>query len=124
MRMPTVGTMDVSHIDTVFVWVSDLARAAGWYRDHFGIQPGPRFGSWQTMTIGGETVFALHGGRGNHAAVNAVVGFRVDDLDAAISALAADGILPIDPEVTDTGFKRFTTFADPDGNHVQLIALR
>ena len=115
--------MQVSHIDTVFLWVGDLDRAVAWYRDRLGIEPGPRYGRWQSMTLGGETVFALHQGPGGHAAVNAVVGFRVDDLDAAIATLAASGIEPVDANVTDTGYKRFTTFSDPDGNHIQLVEL-
>ena len=76
------------------------------------------------MGVGGSAAFALHGGRGDHASVNAVIGFGVDDLDTAIAALARRGIHPVDREITDTGFKRFTTFADPDGNQVQLIASR
>jgi catechol 2,3-dioxygenase-like lactoylglutathione lyase family enzyme len=115
--------MQVSHIDTVFLWVCDLDRAVAWYRDRLGIEPGRRYGAWQSMTLEGETVFALHQGRGGHAAVNAVVGFRVDDLDGAIATLAASGIEPVDADITDTGYKRFTTFSDPDGNHIQLVEL-
>jgi predicted enzyme related to lactoylglutathione lyase len=50
-----------------------------------------------------------------------VPSFRVDDLDDAISRLAAAGIDPTDPSITDTGVARFTTFTDPDGNQVQLL---
>lgn len=114
--------MDIRNVDTVFLWVSDLDRALSWYRDHLDIHPGPRFGRWQSMEIGGETVFALHEGSGDHSSVNAVVGLRVDDLDAAVAELADEGIDPIDAQITDTGHKRFITFADPDGNHIQLVA--
>ena len=116
--------MQVSHVDTVFLWVEDLDRSVDWYETRLGIEPGPRFGAWQSMELGGQTLFALHGGKGSHPTVNAVVAFRVEDLEAGVAHLAEIGESPIDPEITDTGFKRFTTFADPDGNHVQLIELR
>ena len=58
--------MQVSHIDTVFLWVGDLDRAVAWYRDRLGIEPGPRYGAWQSMALAGETVFALHQGPGGH----------------------------------------------------------
>ena len=32
-------------IDTVFIWVSDVDRALGFYRDVLGIAPGPRYGA-------------------------------------------------------------------------------
>jgi predicted enzyme related to lactoylglutathione lyase len=49
-----------------------------------------------------------------------VISFRVPDLRAEIERLAGEGIAPID-EVTDSGTARFVTFADPDGNEIQLL---
>ena len=114
--------MRIRGVDTVFVWVADLDRSLRWYAK-FGLEPGPRHGTWQPMVLEGDAVFALHEGRGDHTRVNGVVGLRVDDLDAAISELADTGIEPLDSMLTDTGARRFTTFVDPDGNQIQLIEL-
>ena len=114
--------MHIAGVDTIFLKVTDLERATDWYHRVLGIAPGPRFGDWQVLDVGGEVTFALHRFATPPAGINAVVSLRVDDLDAAIDQAVARGAQPIDPDITDTGAKRFTTFADPDGNHVQLIA--
>ena len=105
-------------VDTVFIWVSDVERALGFYRDVLGIETGPRYGAWQSMEVDG-TRFALHEGSPD-GGQRAVVSFRVDDLDAEIERLTGLGHGPID-EVTDTGVARFATFVDPDGTHIQLL---
>lgn len=107
-------------VDTVFVWVSQVEQAAQWYR-RFGIEPGPRFGGWQTMHVDGETRFALHQGVGARSGSTATVAFRVTDLDDEIARLADLEITPVDPSITNTGMSRFITFQDPDGNEIQLL---
>jgi predicted enzyme related to lactoylglutathione lyase len=107
-------------VDTVFVWVSDLAMAVEWYRQ-MGIDAGPSYGDWQSMTVEGTTHFALHRGDRPPGASTAAVAFRVADLDAEIARLADSGITPIDGHITDTGVSRFTTFRDPDGNDIQFL---
>ncbi|MFQ5524344.1 MAG: VOC family protein [Acidimicrobiia bacterium] len=109
-------------VDAVFVLATDLDRSVEWYRT-FGIEPGPRYDDWQTMKVGGEVHFALHGWDDHPGTYNAMVAFRVDDLDAELAHLAVSGIEPVD-EITDIGVARFVTFADPDGNHVQLLERR
>ncbi|HJR90917.1 MAG TPA: VOC family protein [Acidimicrobiia bacterium] len=114
--------MQISGVDTVFLKVTDLDRALDWYRRVLGVAAGPRFGDWQVLDVGGDVTFALHRFDSAPGGINGVVALRVDDLDAAIDLAVARGAQPVDPDVTDTGAKRFTTFADPDGNHIQLIA--
>ncbi len=110
-------------LDTVFVWVTDLAVAREWYAT-LGIDAGAAFGPWQTMHLDGETRFALHEGERPEGPSTSVPSFRVDDLDAHIERLAGLGITPTDLVITDTGQARFTTFTDPDGNEVQLLERR
>ena len=106
-------------IDTVFVWVTELDRAVEWYQ-MIGIEPGPRFGAWQTMTADGETRFALHQGEREKGPATAVIAFAVSDLAAEIERLEQAGLRPIE-EITSTGAARFTTYSDPDGNQIQLL---
>ena len=110
-------------VDTVFVWVNEIDESVGWYRQ-FGMEPGPRFGAWQTMAVDGDTHFALHEGQRGHGPSTGAIAFRVDDLDHEIQRLAGMAIHPTDEEITDTGVARFTTFTDPDGNDVQLLERR
>lgn len=107
-------------VDTVFFWVTDLDRSVAWYR-RLGIEAGPRYGAWQVMTVDGDARFGLHQGSRPAAVSTAGIAFGVDDLDAEMERLAADGITPSDPDVTDTGAARFTTYLDPEGNEVQLL---
>lgn len=106
-------------VDTVFVWVNDLEASLDWYTT-IGFEPGPLYETWQVMTVDGETNFALHQGIREPGPSTSVILFRVEDLEAEIERLAADGIEPRD-EITDAGTVRFTTFVDPDGNEIQLL---
>lgn len=107
-------------LDTVFIWVTDIDASIGWY-ETMGLPAGPRHGPWQTIDVDGETRFALHEGDRAANGSTAVPSFRVADLDGEIRRLATVGITPIDDEITDNGMARFTTFADPDGNEIQLL---
>jgi predicted enzyme related to lactoylglutathione lyase len=107
-------------IDSVFVWVSDLEASVPFYRDVIGVQEGPRYGVWQRMEVSEGSGFALHEGPAPAGGQRAVVVFRVADLDAEIARLGGLGHVPVD-EITENGFDRFCTFADPDGTHIQLI---
>ena len=50
---------------------------------------------------------------------NAIVSFRVRDLDAAVAALQARSVEAVSP-IVDAGPTRFVTLRDPAGNLVQL----
>lgn len=107
-------------VDTVFVWVTDLAVAVDWY-SRFGVKAGPAYGDWQTMDLEGETTFALHRGDRAPGSSTSGVAFRVKNLDDEMARLSLLGIEPTDEVITDTGVSRFITFRDPDGNDVQLL---
>jgi catechol 2,3-dioxygenase-like lactoylglutathione lyase family enzyme len=107
-------------LDTVFIWVTNLDRSLEWYAK-LGVQPGDRHGAWQNMQIDGDVRFALHEGARPEGPSTAVPSFLVGDLDAELRRLENLGVEPTDPEITNTGVARFTTFTDPDGNEVQLL---
>jgi predicted enzyme related to lactoylglutathione lyase len=106
-------------VDTVFIWVTDLDESLDWYQ-LVGFEPGPRYGTWQVISVEGDTRFALHQGIREPGPSTSVPSFRVEDLQREIDRLANLGIEPID-EITDSGTARFVTFVDPDGNEIQLL---
>ena len=106
-------------VDTVFIWVTDLDESLDWYQ-LVGFEPGPRYGTWQVISVEGDTRFALHQGIREPGPSTSVPSFRVEDLQREIDRLVNLGIEPID-EITDSGTARFVTFVDPDGNEIQLL---
>lgn len=106
-------------VDTVFIWVTDLDDSLEWYR-LLGFEIGPRFETWQVMSVDGDTKFALHQGIRSEGPSTAVVSFLVDDLETEIARLAALGIVPMEDEVLDSGTVRWSTYIDPDGNEIRL----
>ena len=110
-------------LDTVFVWVSVLDQSLAWYAK-LGLEPGPLRGPFQNMEVRGGVAFGLHQGEREPGPSTAVPSFLVDDLDAEMERLAGLGVAPSDAEVTDTGYLRFITFRDPDGNDIQLLERR
>lgn len=116
-----VRAMKIRRLDTIFFRVVDLDQTTKWYQEVLGIEPGPRFGDWQVMRLGGEVTFALHGWHEAPTGVNCEPSFLVNDLEAAIAELADKGVGSVDEEITDTGAKRFIRYADPEGNLFQLI---
>ena len=112
----------VSRLDHVYYWVADMERAVAFYRDLLGLDLVRRDGdNWAVFDSGGR-MFALHGaveGRpispGGATAV-----FAVADLDRTRSVLSERGV-EFGHEGDVTGYARFASFKDPDGNTVQII---
>jgi len=111
----------------VFLRARDPQALAQWYAKHLGI---PEEGGEALCFDGpesmGRTVFAhfpadtkYFGESGQQAMVN----FRVDDLDGLLEKLAAAGVR-IDPKREDYDYGRFAWIWDPEGNRVELWEVR
>jgi predicted enzyme related to lactoylglutathione lyase len=48
-----------------------------------------------------------------------MINYRVDDLDALLETLRAEGV-EIDPKREDQGYGRFDRIMDPEGNRIEL----
>ena len=107
----------------VFLKSSDPNKLAAWYGQHLGIpyQDGGSlaFDGPESM---GMTVFAhfpqdtKYFGDGPQ---QAMINFRVDDLDELLGQLSAAGVR-IDPKRDDYSYGRFAWIWDPEGNRSEL----
>lgn len=111
----------------VFLKARDPEALARWYAEHLGI---PTDGSGSLVFDGpasaGPTVFAhfpadteYFGQDLGQGAQQAMVNFRVDDLDALLGQLAAAQVR-IDQRREDHSYGRFAWIWDPEGNRVEL----
>jgi len=99
---------------------ADPAALSAWYRDCLGLDADEN-GLWNQGT--GATVFATFesdtdyfGSRAQQAMLN----FRVGDLDAMLAQLRAKGA-NVDAEAQEMeGVGRFGWVTDPEGNRVEL----
>lgn len=96
---------------------------AAWYEAHLGIDRLPgRYDApcWQQRA--GSTVFApfrLDSDYFGRPDQMWMINFRVDDLDAMVEQLHADGIaVTVDPMTYPNG--RFARLVDPEGNPIEL----
>jgi predicted enzyme related to lactoylglutathione lyase len=110
-------------IGGIFLKARDPKTLAQWYRTHFSI---PDQGGGSLAFDGpesmGMTVFAhfpLDTKYFGEGAQQAMVNFRVDDLDALLAQLAEAGVR-IDPKRDDAPYGKFAWIWDPEGNRVEL----
>ncbi|MBM4418152.1 MAG: hypothetical protein FJ033_07550 [Chloroflexi bacterium] len=109
---------------TITVYVSDMARAIGFYSETLGLPVAYRGGSGFTAIAAGGGwnigLHATHPGSPTPRARGALsVGFAVADLDAAIATLRGRG-LALDSPPPSVGGIRLAHFTDPDGNPLYL----
>jgi len=111
----------------VFLKAKDPANLAAWYAQHLGIpsQEGGTLAFDGPESLG-MTVFAYfqketkYFGDGEQ---QAMINFRVDDLDALLKQLALAEVR-IDPKREDHSYGRFAWIWDPEGNRIELWETR
>ena len=119
----------VTGIGGVFFKANDAKASGEWYARHLGIPidkewNGAQF-PWRNRDDPaklGHTVLGLFGRDTTYfdpGKASFMVNFRVDDLDAVLAALAAEGV-KIAPKREDSEFGRFAWIYDPDGNKLEL----
>jgi len=111
----------VSGIGGVFLRAREPDVLAAWYAEHLGIEV-EAWGGSVLRSAGGETlvwaVFPSDTGYFGRHDQQAMVNYRVTDLDAMLTQLRAAGV-PVDgPEETENG--RFGWATDPEGNRFEL----
>lgn len=103
-----------------FIRATDPPALTAWYRDQLGLDI-DEYGQWNPPA--GPTVFAAFerdtdyfGSRTQQAMLN----FRVGDLDAMLAQLRAAGADVLDDVQELEGVGRFGWVTDPEGNRVEL----
>jgi predicted enzyme related to lactoylglutathione lyase len=107
----------------------DPKRLYQWYEKHLGIDrtPDGTGAAFEWREAGdvekkGMTVWSMFPQSSKYFAPSGcgcMINYRVDDLDALLKALKAEGV-PIDPHREDHDYGRFAWIMDPDGNRVEL----
>ncbi len=117
----------VTGIGGIFLKASDPKALAAWYSQHLGV-PLNEYGgltlSWTDEVPAGTgmtlwSAFPKDTTYFGPGSQQAMVNYRVDDLDGLLEQLAAAGV-PIDPHSDDYDFGRFAWITDPEGNRVEL----
>jgi catechol 2,3-dioxygenase-like lactoylglutathione lyase family enzyme len=111
----------VGHAELVYLFVSDMDRAVGFYRDVLGLDLEYRSGDAWTQFDAGPVKLALHGTVEGKARAGGTVAFTVDDLDDARILLVANDVAVGHESGGERGQPRFLEFADPDGNALALV---
>jgi predicted enzyme related to lactoylglutathione lyase len=103
-----------------FMRAADPVALGAWYRDCLGLDADEN-GLWSQGI--GPTVFATFESETDYfgsRAQQAMLNFRVRDLDAMLAQLHANGA-DVDGEAQDMeGVGRFAWVTDPEGNRVEL----
>jgi predicted enzyme related to lactoylglutathione lyase len=118
----------VTGIGGVFFQADDPDKLYQWYEKHLGIQREPHghgaMMHWrenENPERRGATVWALFEKRTPYfepSRAPFMLNYRVDDLDALLEALRAEGVTIDKHEDSDYG--RFAWIMDPEGNKIEL----
>ena len=107
--------------DLVYVFVSDMERALGFYRDVLGLELEYRAGDDWAQLAAGPIRLGLHGGAPGELRPGGTIAFTVPDLIAARARLVTAGVVPGHEGGGERGEPRFVEFDDPDGNVLALF---
>ena len=118
----------VTGIGGVFFKADDPKKLYEWYEKHLGIAQTPGAGvmfQWREADNPepeGMTIWSLFKKDTNYfdpSKSSFMINYRVDNLDALLEALKADGV-EIDPKREDADYGRFAWIMDPEGNRIEL----
>lgn len=119
----------VTGLGGFFFKSNDPASLYQWYERHLGIKQenagaGVTF-DWRDAADPektGTTVWAVFPQSTKYfepSKSSFMMNFRVEDLDALLAALRAEGV-QIDPKVEEHAYGKFAWILDPDGNRIEL----
>lgn len=109
----------ITGIGGLFFRAKDPEALTKWYADNFGIVNDVNGEPW--TQVGGMTVFQPFEKDSDYFPKEQSVmwNFRVDDLDAMIEQLKANGV-KVDEQRQDESYGKFAWCYDPEGNKIEL----
>ena len=104
-----------------FVRAKDPDALYAWYERHLGLTRVDGVVAFEASTQKAAIAFTFFGEGDDYfpLAQKAMIDFQVDDLDAILDHLQAEGIA-VDPNRESYEFGKFGWFTDPEGNRVEL----
>jgi predicted enzyme related to lactoylglutathione lyase len=118
----------VTGIGGIFFQAKDPAALWAWYKTHLGIDVQAWGGAafdWvdsDGKPTGGTTAWSIESADSDHFAPSKssfMVNYRVEDLQALVTALKAEGCNVLD-KIDDSEYGKFGWVIDPEGNKVEL----
>ncbi len=119
----------VTGIGGIFFKAKDAPALRAWYQRHLGIDVQAWGGAafdWADADgkpTGGTTAWSIAPEGSEQFAPSSapfMVNYRVDDLDALLAALRAEGCDVVDGVAGDSEYGKFGHVIDPEGNKVEL----
>ena len=123
----TVAMQRVTGIGGVFFKADDPEGMYQWYEKHLGIKREHGYVAFKWRGDAdpeehGITAWSIFKRQSNYfdpSTAPMMINYRVDDLDALLEALKAEGV-KIDPKREDYDYGRFAWIFDPEGNKIEL----
>jgi predicted enzyme related to lactoylglutathione lyase len=118
----------VTGIGGIFFKAHDPKTLFAWYEKHLGIRqvfPQGTVFEWnqgQSETRPGSTIFSVFNADSDYmdpGESSFMINFRVDDLEALLKMLDAEGV-KIDPKRENSEYGKFAWVYDPENNKVEL----
>jgi predicted enzyme related to lactoylglutathione lyase len=100
-------------IGGIFFKARDAGTLREWYRRHLGLD----IKEWGGVTI--WSIFAESSTYFAPSAARFMINYRVEDLDAVLAVLRAEGC-DVDPKTESSEFGKFGWVMDPEGNRIEL----
>jgi predicted enzyme related to lactoylglutathione lyase len=112
----------IKGISAVWLPVTDMDRAVGFYTDTLGLELRERNDEWSELELDGQRI-GLNGRpeESPEGDGGALIAFAVsEDLEAEVDRLKGEGVSFSDG-ISDHPWGRIVPFKDPDGNDLQLF---
>jgi predicted enzyme related to lactoylglutathione lyase len=109
----------IDSISAVWLPVTDMDRAVGFYRDTLELEVVQQEGGWTEVTAG-DQIIGLNNGESPAGNGGAVIAFAVKDIEATVAQLRDRGV-HFSGEISEHPWGKIAPFEDPDGNTLQVI---
>ncbi len=111
----------LKQLNTLMVYVQDMPRAVGFYRDVLGLPLVMESPGWSQFDLGSGIALGLHNAMGETRtpAPGWIPGFAVDDVRAMKQRLV-EANASITQDYHDIPGGVVIEFTDPDGNHIDV----